>query len=201
MKVIGITGGVGSGKSSVLTWLATQTYAKTAIIEADKTAHSLQKKGTTGYNAIVKQFGTEILMQNKDIDRAKLGELVFSDKEKLQKLNTILHPLVKQEIIRQIEMIRREHKISYIFIEAALLIEEHYDVICDELWYIYVSREKRIQRLKKSRGYTDDKIRQIMERQLDEETFRKNCHIIIDNNGREEDTFRQIREVLEWQNG
>lgn len=201
MKVIGITAGVGSGKSLVLSWLASQTYAPTAVIEADKTAHGLQKKGFAGYDAIIRQFGTDILTQDGDIDRKKLGELVFANRTELERLNAILHPLVKEEIVRQIAQLRSEQVVRFVFIEAALLIEEHYDEICDELWYIFTNKENRIQRLKQSRGYSDEKIRQIMDSQLDEGTFRRKCQIIIDNNGSEEDTFKQIREVLEWQNG
>lgn len=200
MKVIGITGGVGSGKSLVLSWLAGQHRASCAVIEADKTAHRLQQKGNSCYHAIVQEFGRQILDEKEEISRTRLGSMVFGDKERLERLNAIVHPLVKQEIIRQLKDYRRRNDIQYVFIEAALLIEEHYDVICDELWYIYVDKNKRIERLKESRGYTDTRIQQMMDRQLDEQTFRSCCQVVIDNNGSAEDTFRQIREVLAWQN-
>lgn len=201
MKIIGITGGVGSGKSLVLSFLADCNGIASAVIEADKVAHELQKKGEPCYAAIVEAFGKDILNESGEINRGKLGKLVFGNKEKLNRLNAIVHPLVKQEIIRQVEQYRSNGRIEYLFIEAALLIEEHYDEICEELWYIYVSREERIRRLQASRGYSSEKALQMMSRQLSEEAFRSHCKVVIDNNGSIEDTYRQLREVLAWQNG
>lgn len=208
MKVIGITGGVGSGKSLVLAYLRdlSNNYPeppfnniKTYVIEADKVAHDLQKPGNLCYDAIVSAFGQNILNKDGTIDRKELGSIVFSDENRLMELNAIVHPFVKQYIIQTIDAIGRKQSADYIFIEAALLIEEHYDEICDRLWYIYVNEENRRKRLKASRGYSDEKISQIMEKQLDEATFRKACQVVIDNNNSAEDTYRQIREELACQ--
>lgn len=208
MKVIGITGGVGSGKTCILTYLRQLAVnypkppfnqIKTYVIEADKTAHDLQKPGNLCYDAIVAAFGQEILHPDGTIDRKQLGEIVFADEQRLKELNAIVHPFVKKHIIQTIETIRTEQTADFIFIEAALLIEEHYDEICDSLWYVYVSEENRRSRLKASRGYSDYKISQVMENQLSEESFRRACQTVIDNNNSQEDTYRQIREVLACQ--
>ncbi len=205
MKVIGITGGIGSGKSTVLNYLRNLSenctepplnHVKTYVIEADKVAHDLQKPGNLCYDAIVYAFGQDVLMEDGTIDRKKLGSIVFTEERRLQELNAIVHPFVKKHITQTINAIRENQWADFVFIEAALLIEEHYDEICDELWYIYVKEANRRIRLKASRGYTDDKISQIMAKQLDEETFKRACRVVIDNNNSAEDTYEQIREEL-----
>lgn len=197
MKVIGITGGTGSGKSLVLEYVR-QKY-RACVVEADKVAHYLQKPGQVCYDSIVNFFGEDILAEDGTIDRKMLGDRVFSNRDELLQLNAVVHPAVRQEIIRIIEERRKENAWDYLFLEAALLIEEHYEAICDEMWYIYVKEDIRRERLKCSRGYSDEKITQMMASQLGEEDFRRACRIVIDNNRNEEDTFRQIREVLACQ--
>ena len=108
-----------------------------------------------------------------------------------QKLNTIVHPAVKQEILRRIEQAKLEN-VSYTVVEAALFLEENYDAFCDETWYIYTDEKIRRQRLKESRGYSDERIDQIFRSQKTHEEFQKRCLFMIDNNGSEEETFRQI---------
>lgn len=199
MKVIGITGGVGSGKSVVLQYVKEQFHAY--VIDADKVAHSLQKPGNLCYDAIVDYFGTGILTPKGEIDRKKLGALVFADKQKLQMLNAIMHPHVKKEIIKMADTAKKQGEHPYCFIEAALLIEEQYDAICDELWYIYAKKELREKRLMDFRGYTVEKIKKMMSRQLSEGEFRQHCSVVIDNNGSEEYLYKQIKEELTCQNG
>ena len=96
MKIIGITGGIGTGKSTVLAILEKEYQAY--IVETDKLAHKLMSPGEIAYNQIVEVFGTDILQEDKTIDRGKLGGIVFQDEEKLQQLNKIVHPAVKQYI-------------------------------------------------------------------------------------------------------
>lgn len=198
MKVIGLTGGIGSGKSVVLQYVKEKFHAY--VIEADKVAHSLQEPGNVCFNAIVDCFGTDVLSPQGEIDRKKLGTVVFADEQKRRKLNAIVHPPVKETIIKMVDTAGKQGTFSYCFIEAALLIEEHYDAICDELWYIYTERKLREERLMASRGYTKEKARQIMSRQLSEEAFRLHCRVVIDNNGSKEHIYEQIKEELTCQN-
>lgn len=193
MKIIGITGGVGSGKSRVLSYMETKYQA--VICQADHVAWELQEPGQACYEEIVAYFGEEILNEDKTINRSALGKIVFADKQKLLRLNQIMHPAVKTYIV---DLISKEAQkgTTYFVLEAALLLEEHYNLICDELWYIYTDKQVRRERLKESRGYTDDKIDSIMASQLSEEIFRKECQIVIDNSGDFEDTCYQIDEAM-----
>ena len=123
MTVIGITGGVGCGKSAVLQFLK-EEY-KAVIVETDKLAHELEQKGNLCYNEIVSYFGREILDKDGIIDRKKLGTIVFSDSHKLEVLNSIVHPAVV-DAIRQI-IVDNKDKPGYLFVESALLFESHID--------------------------------------------------------------------------
>ena len=194
MKVIGITGGIGSGKSQVLSCLEEKHHA--AICQADRVAWELQKPGQKCYEEIVEHFGTGILNEDKTINRSKLGQIVFCDNAELCVLNDIMHPAVKAEIQSRI-LKEREKNTKLFFLEAALLVEEHYDEICDELWYIYTSEPIRRQRLKESRGYSDEKIDEIMATQLSEEEFRKACKIVIENNDMFEKTCKLLDDAIE----
>lgn len=142
MKILGITGGVGSGKSRVLYDL--QKNYGAYVVEADKLAHELMEPGKPIYNKIVESFGRGILAEEPPylIDRQLLGSEVFSDKEKLCILNGISHPMVKESIKEQIKSAETEGKINLFVIEAALLIQDGYKALCDEIWYIWVDREE-----------------------------------------------------------
>jgi len=192
MKIIGITGGVGSGKSLILDYFQQKYGAK--VIIADQVSHKLMEPGTRGYYEIIEFFGSGILNSDMTINREKLGKIVFGDKEKLDRLNGIMHPLVKEFIAEEIRSERASGKDRMVIIEAALLIEEHYEVLCDELWYIYSDEETRRARLKASRGYSEEKISNIFLNQCSEEMFRQHCQVVIDNSRTVEETYRQIDE-------
>lgn len=194
MKVIGITGGIGSGKSRVLSYIE-QQY-KAVICQADHVAWKLQEPGQACYDKILQHFGAAILNADKTINRGKLGQIVFADSDKLLLLNQIMHPIVKTYILDEIAS-EIAKGTTYFVLEAALLLEENYDQICDELWYIYVDEEIRRERLKESRQYGDEKIDKIMKSQLSKEEFSKRCQIIIDNNGAFEDTCYQIDKQMQ----
>lgn len=195
MKIIGITGGVGAGKSELLSYIIKKYNA--GVIYADKVANDLKMKGQPCYDPIVNLLGYGILDSNGEIDKTKMAARIFSDKDLLQKINEILHPAVRVFILEQIALEREQKKIDFLFIEAALLIEEHYDEICDELWYIYADKEVRKKRLSHSRGYTTKKTEQIMKKQLAEETFRLHCKVVIDNSKELLFTYKQIDRKLE----
>ena len=193
MKIIGITGGVGSGKSRVLSYLE-ETY-DCVICQADHVAWELQRPGQKGYVEILKHFGSGILNEDGTINRAALGQIVFSNEKELLVLNSIMHPSVKSAIKEKIAEEQKKETELFV-IEAALLIEEHYDEICDELWYIYTDEQKRRDRLKNSRGYTDEKIDSMMATQLPEAVFRKKCKVEIDNSRDFEYTCVQVQEAI-----
>lgn len=195
MKFIGITGGVGAGKSAILDYLKNKPDTK--VMLADEIAHELMMPGTQCYDRLKAEFGTEDIYQKDGFfDRIKLAQVIFSDDEKRKKLNGIVHPAVRKYVIGQAAYERKEGKIKLLVLEAALLIEEHYDEICDELWYIYTSEENRRIRLKKQRNYSDEKISEIFNSQLTDEKFRKACRVVIDNNGTIEAAAAQIEAAL-----
>lgn len=194
MRIIGITGGIGSGKSTVLRMLEGKYSAY--IVETDKLAHSLMRPGQNAYIQITEAFGTEILNEDKTINRERLGSIVFKDKEALEQLNKIVHPAVKEYIRQDIDEKRASKQIMYYVIEAALLIEDGYKEICDELWYVYVEKEERIRRLLNSRGGDCKKWENIINNQSSEEFYRTYCDEIIDNGKNVEDIETAINELL-----
>lgn len=193
MKVIGITGGIGSGKSRVLEYMKQKFGA--VVCETDAAAHKLQEPGTECYQAIVDGFGKRILNADKTIDRKALGAIVFADEKKLELLNKMVHPAVKKEVKKQIAEAEKDKKEIFL-IESALLMEDHYEEICDELWYVYADENVRRERLKSARGLSEEKINAVMRSQADEDTFREYCHVIIDNSNTFEGTEKQIEEAV-----
>jgi dephospho-CoA kinase len=189
-----VTGGVGSGKSVVLSILEEEYGAKTIL--ADLVAHDLMQPGGKSYEEIIAAFGTEILNLDQTIDRQKLGSIVFGDEAKLAQLNAITHPNVKEEIKNRIAAIKEAGNASMILLEAALLIEAGYEDVYDELWYIFVKKETRYERLRIGRGYTREKTDSIMANQLSEEVFREYADVVIDNSGSVEEMKTQIRGIL-----
>lgn len=193
MRVIGITGGIGSGKSKVLAYM--KEHYKALVCETDALAHKLQEPGMICYREIVSHFGEEILDAGGMIDRKALGALVFADAKQLEALNQIVHPEVKKEVKRQIEEARKKNS-GLFLIESALLMEDHYEEICDELWYIYAEEKVRRERLRMSRELSEEKITAIIRAQADEKTFRDYCKVVIDNSGAFEDTLKQIEQAV-----
>lgn len=195
MRFIGITGGVGAGKSEILSYLGKKNGVR--VMLADEIAHELMEAGSDCYKSLRQTFNDEdIWNSDGSFNREKLAKVIFSDKIKRDIMNSIVHPAVKEYVIRQQEYEKERGELSLLVLEAALLIEEHYDKICDELWYIYTSEENRRDRLKASRGYSDEKIDNIFKSQLSEEEYRKYCAVVIDNNGSVEAAFEQIDKAL-----
>ncbi|MDD3745444.1 MAG: dephospho-CoA kinase [Anaerostipes sp.] len=189
-KIIGITGGVGSGKSEVLRILKEDFQAK--IIIADQVAHDLMEPGNVNYKGIVAEFGTEILLEDKKISRKALGQIVFHNKEKLQRLNQLTHPNVDRQI-QEIMKEAREEDCHLIVCEAAILVGAGYEAMFDELWYIFTREEVRRERLKASRGYSDEQIDAMLSNQTSEEEFKRIADVVIDNSDTLERTKEQIR--------
>ena len=195
MKTIGITGGVGAGKSLVLNYL--QNHYNARVYLADDIANDLKLPGQSCYDKIIELLGRNIIDSEGLIDKNKMAEKIFSHKELLDEVNRIIHPAVKEYVLSQIELERKKGEIDYFILEAALLIEEGYDRILYELWYKHADTSVRSQRLKETRNYTRDKIDHIMASQLSETEFRKHCKVVINNNSDEEALYSQIDHILE----
>ena len=193
MRVIGVTGGVGSGKSAVLNYIEAHFDAR--VIKADDVGHLLMMPGQVCYEPVIQLFGEWIVKEDGSLDRETISKIVFEKKEILEKLNAIIHPAVKKYILREIERSKKEET-EFFFIEAALLIEEKYDEICDELWYIYCEKEVRMERLRHNRGYSDKKIEQMLKNQLSDEEFESKCDFQLYNGEDVAHTYLQIERKM-----
>jgi dephospho-CoA kinase len=195
MKVIGITGGIGSGKSLVATILKEKYGAY--ILDTDGIARKQMEPGGICYQGVVDYFGSEIVSKDGTIDRKKLAEIAFEDRDRLRKLNELTHPKVLKAVNEAIRAVREEGSVRYIVVETALMIESGYDNICDEVWYIHTPEEERRNRLKEQRSYSDEKISSIFERQSKTEAFRAKFPKVIENIGDRKLLEQQIEKMLE----
>lgn len=194
MRLIGVTGGVGAGKSEVLNYI--KKHYKCRIYLADEVAHLVKVKGEECYYELVSLLGEDILQEDGEINKSAMAAKIFADDALLEQVNEIVHPQVRIYLEKRIKEAQEDVDTEIMFIEAALLIEAGYKELVDELWYIYADVEVRKKRLMSSRGYSEEKIHQIMEAQLSEEVFRKECDFVIDNSGTLADSYRQIRKKL-----
>ena len=195
MRFIGITGGVGAGKSELLAYIPRHYNCR--IYLADEVAHLVKKKGTACYAQLVALLGQEVLQPDGEIDKQKMAARIFGDEELLQQVNGIIHPAVQDYILQQVALARQDGTVELFFVEAALWIEAGYKDLVDELWYVYADVDARRKRLKSARGYAADRIEGIMGNQLSEEVFRTTCDFVIDNSGELADSYRQIDKKLE----
>lgn len=200
MRFIGITGGVGAGKSEILQYI--RRHYKCEIYLADEVAHLVKEPGTKCFAQLVELLGETVLGADGRIDKAVMAGKIFADKEVLAKVNAIVHPAVQEFLLDKLEQAREAKEAELFFVEAALLLETGYGSLVDEMWYVYADKAIRAGRLRQARGYSDEKIAQIMASQLDDEAFRKGADFVIDNSGTLEDSYRQIDKKLEaftWQ--
>lgn len=188
-KIIGITGGVGAGKSSVLEILRTKFKAR--VILADLAAHDLMEPGSEGLKKVTEALGTGFLDADGSVDRKALAELIFHNEKALATMNGIIHPLVWETMKKE----ALEASEPLVIIEAAVFDTAPADLF-DELWYVYTTEENRILRLMENRGYSREKCESIIKKQDSEEKYRERCSRVIDNNGSAEETEKQLEEIL-----
>lgn len=193
-RVIGITGGVGSGKSAVLHILEQEYGAE--ILEEDRIARELMEPGGASHEAVVRAFGPEICREDGTIDRPRLASIVFGEESKRLLLNHLTHPLVERETRARIQASRR----PLVALETALPREANLSQICGTVWYIHAPEPVRIRRLQESRGYSLEKCREIMASQLPEAEFRSLSDQVIENGESLEETRRQIAAILDCGN-
>ena len=193
MITIGITGGVGAGKSTVLDFLEQEYQAY--VMKADEIGHLVMEPGQSCYEPVIALFGKQVIKNDKTIDRRLVSDVVFSHPDMLEKLNHIIHPAVKEYIRRQLAL-KKEEGQRICVVEAALLLEDHYEEFCDTVWYIHTDSEIRIRRLMESRGYTREKSRSLIASQAPEEFFRAHTDYVVTNNADLEETWQQIREGI-----
>lgn len=195
MKIIGITGGVGAGKSTVLNIL--KEICKCKIVMADDVAKSLMVKGGVLSHDAIRLFGKDAYLENGLLNTVHIASLMYGDDRLKDEWTALVHPAVKKAIFAEIDSAKDTGEFDFFFLEAALLLEDNYDLICDEVWYVDVSEEERIRRLAIGRGYSEEKSRSIMSKQLSKEEFLKRTDFVIDNGISEENTRIQLENKVE----
>ncbi len=192
MKIIGLTGGIASGKSTV-----TETLRDLGahIINTDQVAHECMEPGKLAWDRIIQAFGKPVLQENQQIDRKRLGEIVFSNPEKLKQLNALMHPIILQETHRRVQEFAEENPRGIIVEEIPLLYEIHLDEqkIFQEIWVVWVDRTCQIKRLmnRDQCSYTAAVQRLAAQMDLDEKA--RKADRIINNMGSKEETIQQIK--------
>jgi dephospho-CoA kinase len=174
--VVGLTGPLGAGKTTVAAMLR-ELGAR--VLDADAIARDEQSRGTTGYSAIVQQFGTEVLGEDKEIDRRKLGEIVFADPRRLEQLEKILHPRVIARILQARKMLPAEQTLV---VEAIKLLETSLRSVCDRVWVVLAPRDQLLPRLAQ-RGMSEAGVAARLGAQSSEDEFRRAADVLIENDG------------------
>ncbi len=184
--VIGLTGQMGAGKTTVAQILR-ELGAK--VLDADAIVHQEQSRGTVGYSAIIQRFGTGILGEDKEIDRQKLAEEVFTDPRKLAELERIVHPRVVARVLEARSMLPDD---GILVIEAIKLLESSLRSACDEVWVVVAPQDVLLERLK-GRGVPAAEAQIRLRHQRSEADFRANAHLVIENAGDREAARAQVR--------
>ncbi len=186
---IGLTGGIGSGKSTAAKILAA---LGAPIIDADKVGHEIYLPQTPAYRELVAAFGEGILGTDGTIDRRKLGPIVFADPAALRRLNAIVHPKMYARMGEMVAAMRRAGETRPIVVEAAILIEANWQPLFDEIWLVTATRERVIERIERDRGLKPEQTEARIRAQLSDEERRKHATAEIRNDG----TLEQLRDTI-----
>lgn len=188
-KVVELIGGVGTGKSQVLELLKEEYGA--VVIQADEVAGNLEKKGQEGLVRLTEIFGMAILDAEGNLDRKQFAARIFGNKENLEMVNRVIHPLVWKWIHENVPKIQG----PLVIVETAIPDKNPGDIY-DEVWYLYTLRETRIQRLMENRGYSRERCLDMMANQLSEEEYRELADRKLDNNGSLQEVREQLKVLL-----
>lgn len=193
--VLGVCGGVGSGKSFVIEYLEKQGAF---VILSDEVAKRISEEEGPALEKIRELFKDDnVLTSDGRMDRAKVAALIFNDEKKKNALNDILHPATKDEIIRQIEEVKLAEPDRLILLESAIFFETGCDKLVDKVLFVYADEDVRIKRLMDGRGYTEEKCRAIMAKQMSSDELKERCDYVVNNSGTLEETIRQCEEFLQ----
>lgn len=192
MKVIGLTGGIGSGKSTVAGFLK---ELGAEVVDLDRVGHDLLKKKEGVYEQILSAFGKDIMFENGEIDRPRLGQIVFNNPDSLKRLNDIIHPAIDKKVEEKVRECRREG-VGIVVFEAAAMLESEKSFLVDELWVVAANVSAVLERIKDRPGYSEEDARRRIGLQLTNEERIKKADIVIVNDG----TLEELREKVktEW---
>jgi dephospho-CoA kinase len=189
MLTIGLTGGIGSGKSTVAQILG---EFGAPILDADKVAHNTYAPGGPAYDAVIAAFGVQVLAPDRTIDRKKLGAVVFGNAEQLNKLTSIVWPATFESIRRNVAELRASGAKLPIVVEAAILIEANWHPLFDEIWLVRAPREQVVTRIEIQRGLKPSETETRIRAQLSDEERAKHATLVIENNG----SIEELRDLL-----
>ena len=190
MKLIGLTGGVGSGKSTVATMLR---ELGAVVVDADEASHAVYEPGTPGFETVVGEFG-DYYVSDGHIDRQRLGELIFKDAASRRRLNAIVHPLVRDWMAARTAE-AAEQGADVVVQDVPLLFENGLDPLFSSVVLVYVPEEMQLARLVEGRGFTPERARAVIATQVPIEEKRRRAHIVIDNSGTPEQTRGQVEQL------
>jgi len=189
MQTIGLTGGIGSGKSTAASILR---ELGAFVIDADRVGHEVYQPGTPGFDQVVGAFGDGVVASDGSIDRKALGAIVFADPKQLERLNGIVHPLIRGAVRERVEEMRSREPAKPIVVEAAVLIEAKWYDLVDEVWVVIASAETVIERVTRSRGLDRSAVQARIDAQLSNAERSRVADVVIENDG----TPDQLREKL-----
>ena len=193
MKLIGLTGGAGSGKSTVAAMLL---ELGAVVVDADEATHAVYEPGTPGFDAVVREFGAEYVRDGL-IDRARLGALVFGDEDARRRLNAIVHPLVREWMAaRTAEAV--QHGAEVVVQDVPLIFENGLQRLYSTVLLAYVPEEVQLERLVTGRGLSEERARGMIAAQMPIEQKRALAEHVIDNSGSRDSTRKQVNEI--WEN-
>lgn len=191
-KIIGLTGGIASGKSTVTAYLRQKGYQ---VVDADQLVHSLQAKGGLLYQALILAFGTGILGPGQELDRPKFAQLIFNDPAARKKSADLQDRIIRQELIKERDRLAQEEDIF--FMDLPLLFELDYEDWFDEIWLVVLDEDQQLQRLMARNSYSLEEAQKRVASQMPLSKKIRLADQLIDNNGSLEDTYRQLDQQLQ----
>ncbi|MBP2621256.1 dephospho-CoA kinase [Streptococcus panodentis] len=192
VKIIGITGGIASGKSTVTDFLRQQGYR---VIDADQAVHELQEPGGRLYQALVEAFGPTVLQEDGHLDRPKLGALIFGHPDRLAQSSQLQNAIIREELARQRDQLAQSEE--FFFMDIPLLFEQGYEAWFDQVWLVDVSEETQLSRLMARNALSRSEAEKRIAAQLSLQEKRKRANLLIDNNGSLEATRQQVCDALQ----
>ena len=192
MKIVGLTGGISSGKSTVSSYLK---QLKIPVIDADEVARKVVEPNSQGAREIRKTFGSDVFEEDGSLNRQKLGSLIFSNAENRQKLDDLLQPLIKIMILDEIEEYRQKGE-NMIVLDLPLLFEKQYEELCEDIIVVYIPKELQLERLMRRNQYTKQEALSRIDSQLSIEEKRKRATVLFDNQGTIQQLYHQVEQWL-----
>lgn len=194
MYVLGLTGGICSGKSSVGRFLSSKYSVE--VIDADKLGHAVYEPNTSCFNKLVEVFGTGILSSDGQINRKELGSIVFSDKCKMNDLQAIVWPEIRTKIAEILAM-RKANNVNIVVVEAAVMIEAGWQDLVTSLWVVVVPPELARERLMVRNQLTYEQAQQRLEAQLSNDERKAHANVVLENIGSLEDLEANVSKLFE----